>query len=117
MEKALKDPDLGVRTQARLYLAPHLRVDPLVRIEELGCFPDFGIRAAMVSFLASPAEWQNLEAAGTILDGMVNESGADGRAARKEAGRLIPLLPNHFEKQLRHLLRDDDVEIAREAIR
>jgi ATP:ADP antiporter, AAA family len=117
IEELLKDPDLAVRTQALLYLAHHLRVDPLVRIQELGCFADFSIRAAMVSFLASPGQSQNLEAAAQILDGMVNELGPEGQSARLEAARLIPLLPKGFEKQLRQLLRDPDLEVAREAIR
>ncbi|MCI0352211.1 MAG: MFS transporter [Acidobacteriales bacterium] len=116
IENALKDPDLGVRTQALLYLAHHMHVDPLVKIEQLGDFPDFSIRAAMVSFLAGPADWQSVEAAGRILDGMVNEGGEEGQPARLEAARLIPLLPYTFEKQLRQLMRDEDVEVARAAI-
>jgi AAA family ATP:ADP antiporter len=57
-----------------------------------------------------------LEAAARILDGMVNEAGHEGQSARLEAARLIPLLPYTFEKQLRQLMRDDDVEVARAAI-
>ena len=116
IENALKDPDLGVRTQALLYLAHHLHVDPLAKIDQIGDFPDFSIRAAMISFLAGPAGWQNLEAASKILDGMVNEAGSEGQSARLEAARIIPLLPHIFEKQLRQLMRDDDLEVARAAI-
>src|SRR5690606_22145916 len=50
-ERLLRDPDLNVRTQALLYLSRSGGFDPLRRIEELGDFADFSIRAAMVAFL------------------------------------------------------------------
>ena len=63
IERLLYDPDLWVRTEALLYIAHHAHIDPLERIEQIGNFPDFSIRSAMVSFLAQPGETQNLEAA------------------------------------------------------
>ena len=45
---------LEVRTEALLYLTEHAHIDPLTLIEQLGDFPDFSIRAAMVAFLARP---------------------------------------------------------------
>lgn len=115
-EEMLRDPDFNVRTEALLYLAHHTNIDPLTRIEELGDFPDFSIRAAMVSFLARPGRSQNLEAARHILDTMVSEAGPEGAIARMEAARLIGALPPEFDKQLRRLIRDDNPEVAREAI-
>ena len=41
----LKDPDLGVRTEALLYLTREMHVDPLSQIQQLGDFEDFSIRA------------------------------------------------------------------------
>ena len=72
VERLLYDPDLSVRTEALLYIAHHAHIDPLERVEQLGNFPDFSIRSAMVSFLAQPGETQNL--GGGPLD--VHEHGA-----------------------------------------
>ena len=68
----LRDPDLGVRTEALLYLSRETGVDPLQQIEQLGDFEDFSIRAGMAAFLAAPGRAQNLDAAGVILDAMVH---------------------------------------------
>ena len=57
----LKDPDLGVRTEALLYLTREMHVDPLSQIQKLGDFEDFSIRAGMAAFLASPGPAQNLD--------------------------------------------------------
>ena len=59
----LRDPDLGVRTEALLYVTREMRVDPLPQLEELGEFEEFSIRAGMAAFLASPGPSQNLDAA------------------------------------------------------
>ena len=112
----LHDPHLEVRTEALLYLTHHARIDPLARIEELGNFGDFSIRSAIVAFLARPGEAQNLEAARMLLDAMVEQSGPEGQRARLEAARLICVLPDHFDHELRRLLADPDVEVARQAI-
>ena len=117
MEQLLGDPDLGVRTEALLYLTRYAHVDPLERIRELGDFPGFSIQSATAAFLARPGETQNLEAARIILQTMVNESGDEGKRARLEAARLIGMLPDHFEEQLGGLLADADLEVQREAIR
>jgi hypothetical protein len=67
VEKALYDEDLHVRTQALLYVAHHTQIDPLDRIEQLGEFKDFSIRAAMITFLAQPGTHENLDAARLLL--------------------------------------------------
>lgn len=114
IEKLLYDPDLSVRTQALLYVAHHARIDPLDRIEELGDFEDFSIRAAMVSFLAQPGATMNLEAARMLLDGMLADP--DPRT-RREAARLLELLPDEFDAQLRAVLDDSDPGQVRHGIR
>lgn len=116
VEKMLNDEDLGVRTEALLYLTHHAHIDPLSRIQELGDFPDFSIRSAMVAFLARPGEQQNLEAARVMLQTMVEERGAEGQRTRLEAGRLLSIVPDEFDEQFRELLMDEDVEVARAAI-
>src|SRR5687767_10278068 len=112
----LRDPNLEVRTEALLYLTAFDQTDPLEQIEQLGEFEDFSIRAAVVAFLARPGKSQNVDAARLLLQKMVEEPGDEGRRTRLEAARLLAILPDIFEKELRTLLEDDDVEIARTAI-
>ena len=68
---------LEVRTEALLYLTAFDQTDPLQRIEQLGDFEDFSIRAALVAFLARPGGTQNVEAAKLLLSKMVEEPGED----------------------------------------
>jgi ATP:ADP antiporter, AAA family len=91
-------------------------VDPLARIQEVGDFPDFSVRSAMVAFLARPGEAQNIEAAHHILSAMVNETGEEGRQTRAEAAHLLGLLPDAFDPLLDTLLKDPDPEVLCKAI-
>jgi AAA family ATP:ADP antiporter len=116
-ERLLTDPDIAVRTEALLYLSRVTHLDPLVRLQELGDFPDFSIRSGMVLFYSKPGPAHDLETASLLLDGMVNEAGPAGKAARLEAARLISVLPGQFDAQLFKLLSDPDPEVLREAIR
>lgn len=113
VERLLYDPDLGVRTEALLYLAHHAHLDPLERIEQLGHFADFSIRSAMVSFLAAPGGTQNLDAARVMLQQMVRDPDVRTRA---EAARLMELLPDRFEPELGELLASDEPEVLRHAL-
>lgn len=115
VERLLYDPHLEVRTEALLYLTEHTAIDPLDRIEQLGAFADYSIRAATAAFLARPGPAQNLDAARLILDGMVREPGDEGRRTRVEAARLLAWLPDAFGPQLGALLHDPDPEVARHA--
>jgi HEAT repeat protein len=116
VEVLVNDPSLAVRTEALLYLTAFDHSDPLARIEQLGDFEDFSIQASIVSFLARPGESQNIEAAKLILSKMVEQGGEAGRRGRLEAARLLAILPDHFERELRALVDDEDVEVARAAI-
>lgn len=113
IEKLLYDPELPVRTQALLYIAHHSRIDPLDRIEKLGEFADFSIRAAVISFLAQPGAHTNVEAARLLLDRMLLD---EEPRTRYEAARLLELLPDHFEDQIRQILLSGDTEQVRHAI-
>ena len=117
VEKLLRDPHLDVRTEALLYLSRHHAVDPLTRIEELGDFADFSVRAALVACLAHRGPARNLAAAGMLLEKMVTDSGPDARRVRMEAGRLLARIPDQFAEQLRALLADPDPDVAAEAAR
>ena len=116
IEKLVLDPNLGVRTEALLYLTEFDQTDPLERIEALGDFEDFSIRAAVVAFLARPGRTQNLDAAKLLLSKMTEERGGEGRRTRLEAARLLSILPDAFDRELRVLLDDEDVEVALAAI-
>jgi AAA family ATP:ADP antiporter len=116
VELLVKDPDLGVRTEALLYLTEFDTTDPLQRIEALGDFADFSIQASLVAFLARPGKSQNLDAAKLLLSKMVEEAGPAGQRARLEAARLLSVLPDAFDRELRALIDDEDVDVAKAAI-
>jgi len=113
----LKDGDLGVRTEALLYLTREMHVDPLSQIQKLGDFKDFSIRAGMAAFLAAPGPTQNVEAARALLEAMARGTGPDGARERAEAARLMAMVPRSFMDLLSLLIRDPDEHVAREAIR
>jgi len=113
----LRDPDLGVRTEALLFLANEMHVDPLAQIEKFGDFEAFSIRAGMAAFLASPGPSQNLDAARALIETMVSAQGKEGAPERVEAARLIGIVPDGFLDLLGTLIRDSEESVAREAIR
>ena len=117
MALLLRDPDIGVRTEALLYLSREVGIDPLSQIEELGDVEGFSIRAGTVAFLAAPGPTQNLEVAGLILEGMAGNRAADGARDRTEAARLLSVLPDGFLTLLPPLIEDPDPDVARQAIR
>lgn len=113
-ERLLTDPALGVRTQALLYLSRGGGFDPLQRIEQLGDFEDFSIRAAMVAFLASPGAARNEEAARLLLQQMAASAEARDRA---EAARVLALIPDPPADILMRLILDDELEVAEQAMK
>jgi AAA family ATP:ADP antiporter len=115
-EALLRDPHLEVRTEALLYLSRHADVDPLARLRDLGDYPDFSVRAAVVSVLARLGE-ERLEAAQPLFESMVAEAGSEGRRTRLEAARLAERQALSFPDALRRLIADEDDEVARTAIR
>lgn len=117
IDRLLRDSHLEVRTEALLYVTQHAHLDPLERIEQLGDFPDFSLRAAMAAFLARPGRAQNIDAARAIIAAMVHDAGAEGKRTRVEAGQLLATVPDLFEGELRQLLDDPDGEVAAAALR
>jgi hypothetical protein len=94
VEGLLHDPDLAVRTEALLYLARHADVDPVSRLADLGDYPGFSVRAAVVSVLARLGG-DRLEAAEPLFESMVSEGGKAGRrtprgGALAEAAPAVP---------------------------
>ncbi len=113
-ETLLHDPDLEVRTEALLFLCNHEHIDPLNKIEELGDFEDYSIRAGIAAFLARPGAAQNLVAARHILEAMVAHKEV---RTRVEAARLLGCVPDEFDPFLARLVVDSEIEVAREAVR
>ena len=115
----LRDPDLGVRTEALLYLSRESGVDPLRQIQELGDFEDFSIRAGAAAFLAAPGPAQNLDAARLMVEAMARATGEEGSRDRAEAARLIGSVhdPAFILDLLSPLIIDEDVDVARQAVR
>jgi ATP:ADP antiporter, AAA family len=114
----LRDQDIGVRTEALLYLSREAGVDPLRQIEELGDFEDFSIRAGAAAFLAAPGRAQNLDAARLMVEGMAHAAGPEGRRDRTEAARLIGTIgESSLIDLLPALIADEDLDVARQAIR
>ena len=114
----LRDADIGVRTEALLYLSREEGIDPLRQIEALGDFQDFSIRAGTAAFLAAPGPSRNLEAARVILQMMASSGGPDGRRDRLEAARLIGTIgESDLVELLPALIEDDDLDVARQAVR
>lgn len=112
----LRDPDIGVRTEALLYVTREMRVDPLRQLEDLGEFEDFSIRAGMAAFLASPGPSQNLDAARVMLTTMARSEGKAGVNDRLQAARVLSLVPGLFTDLLILLIGDPDAAVARQAI-
>ena len=114
VEPLLRDPDIGVRTEAMLYQAYHAHVDPLTRVEQLDDLPEFSLRAGIVAFLARPGELEDLEAARVMFGTMIDDK--DVRP-RQEAARLLSVLPEAFDGEAGRLLSDPEAEVVREAVR
>ena len=115
-EALLHDPELDVRTEALLYLSRHAHVDPLSRVRDFADFPDYSVRSAVVAVLARLGN-DRVEAAEPLFAAMVAEAGEAGRKTRLEAARLAERMALPFEESLRLLVKDEDAEVARTAIR
>lgn len=116
VEGLLRDPDPEARTEALLFLAHHSPMDPLQRIRSIADFPEYSIQAGMIGFLCRPGPLQNVEAAGFMLDNLVDPERGATPESRLEAAKLIGSLPVHFDAQLRSLIQDADVDVQRAAV-
>jgi AAA family ATP:ADP antiporter len=117
VEPLLRDPDFDTRNGALLFLAHQAGDDPLQRLRDLADFPEYSIQAAMVAFLVRPGPLQNVEAAGYLIDNLIDTTAGATRESRLEASRLLATLPATFEPQLARLLADQDPDVRRAAIR
>lgn len=116
VEAMLDDEDIDTRTDALLYLSRHSDVDPLSRVDDVGAFGDVAIRAGLVAFLSRVGPRGNPEAARAFLESMVAESSEAGVRTRREAAKLLRILPQSFDDLLEPLLDDPAPEVRREAV-
>jgi len=116
MQALLKDPDPDVRTEAMLFLVHHAHVDPLMLLEKLSDVKDFSIQSAVAAYLARPGESQNLDAARSIFEQLVAESGPGKDRCREEVAKLLGGLPDSFDPLLGRLLADPVPSVARLAL-
>ncbi len=117
VEKLVRDPDLGVRTEALLYLTEFDPTDPLRA--------DRGarrLRGLLDPGRAWSRSWRGPGGRRTSMPPSCccrrwsRSRAKTGRRARLEAARLLAILPDAFDRELRTLLDDEDVEVARAAI-
>ena len=88
VERLLYDERLEVRTEALLYLTQYATIDPLDRIDRLGEFADYSVRASAVAFLAHGA--RRFITPPDELLGCGNERDAEGRHWNKSSQLLHP---------------------------
>jgi AAA family ATP:ADP antiporter len=117
VREMMGDQDIGVRTEALLYLSRESGIDPLRLSREYGEFESFSIRAAAAAFLAAPGRSQNLEAAGLMLQAMAASAGPAGERDRVEAARLIGAINGELAHLLPALITDESLDVARQAVR
>ncbi len=117
--RLIADEDLETRTEALLFLSRHAGIDPIQAVSELHEFPDYCIRASVAAFLATPGPAQNVDAARLILHAMIEDTGPDAGAVRREAARLVELRPEVFGSEVGLFLQpvEQDVEVLRHAVR
>ncbi len=113
----LRDRDIGVRTEALLYMSREQGIDPLQQIEKLGDFDDFSIRAGMAAFLSAPGPSQNLDAARALLTEMISSKGPANARDRQEAARLLSRVPESLHDLYAPLIADPETVVSRQAIR
>jgi len=111
----LRDPDIGTRTAALLYLAHHTDADPLKLIDDLGPFPDFSVTAGIVAFWSHPGPTRNLEAARVLLGQLITSDGDEATRGRLEAARLMGRVDLQVPDLLGRLIADAEPAVAREA--
>jgi AAA family ATP:ADP antiporter len=118
VEKLLADESLEVRTEALNYLVVHAGRDPLTLLSTERDFPDYGLQGAVAGFLARSGEPEYLGATGLILQGMLERDDPDAAHSRAEAARVLGVIPPPYglHSELSKLLRDDDFEVAEQAL-
>jgi AAA family ATP:ADP antiporter len=118
VEKMLGDESLEVRAGALHYLVVHAGLDPLTLQGGSEDLPAHVLQGAVVTYLARSTERDYSSAAGLILKSMLTQQGADAGRSRREAARVLGVIPysSEMHQSLRDLLQDEHPEVVAQAL-
>ncbi|MGA2262084.1 MAG: Npt1/Npt2 family nucleotide transporter [Acidobacteriota bacterium] len=117
-EKMLGDESLEVRAEALRYLVVHAGRDPLTLLGEESNLPAHVVQGAVVTYLASNTELDYSSVARLILESMLTQAGPEAVPARREAARVLGLIPapSELHDRLLELLQDENPEVVEQAL-
>lgn len=118
VEALLNDPEPNIRAEAARYVYTYCQTDLLTRIQSLPDYPAPVIQGGILLSLLQQNRTENEPVAQIFLDGMLENKGTDGKAARLEAARVLGQvsLPMPWQPYLIELLQDEAPEVARAAL-
>jgi ATP:ADP antiporter, AAA family len=118
VEKMLGDESPEVRAEALHYLVVHTGCDPLTMLSAETGLPDYVVQGSVVVYLARTGVADNLAASQVIFDNMLSGSGPGAAHSRREAARVLGVIPADAEiqAQLPNLLRDPDSAVEEQAL-
>jgi AAA family ATP:ADP antiporter len=117
VEVLLGDESFEVRAEALHYLVVHTGRDPLMLLDEKSDLPAYVLQTALVAYLARIAEPDYSSAIELILQKMLAQAGPEGVLARREAARVLGVIPpSPLHNRLHELLRDNDHEVVEQAL-
>jgi AAA family ATP:ADP antiporter len=118
VEKLLGDESLEMRAEALHYLVVHAGRDPLTLLSGKSDVPAYVLQGAIVAYLARNAESDSSSATGLILQSMLTQAGTDAVPARREAARVLGVIPppSALHDRLQELLRDEYPEVVEQAL-
>ena len=114
----LADESLEVRTEALHYLVVHARLDPLNPEAIKAELPSYVVQGPVVAYLARTGDPGDFSAAQLILQAMLSATGPDPARARRDAARVLGLIPppSELHAELFTLLRDENPEVVEQAL-
>ncbi len=117
-EKMLGDESLEVRAEALRYLVVHAGRDPLTLLGEESNLPAHVVQGAVVTYLASNTDLDYSSVAKLILESMLTQAGPEAVPARREAARVLGLIPapSELHDRLFELLHDENPEVVEQAL-
>jgi AAA family ATP:ADP antiporter len=118
MKELLGDESAEVRTEALRYLVVHAHADPLTLLGEQSSLPPHVLQGAVIAFLAGSHASDYSSTADLILRNMLAQAGPEGTAGRREAARVLGLIPapSRLHEHLHTLLQDEDPEVVQLAL-
>jgi AAA family ATP:ADP antiporter len=118
VEKMLGDESLEVRAEALQYLVTHEHKDPLLLLQTASDVPEYCLQSVAIIHLTRIGDEDCLAAARHILQEMLNATGPDALASRREAARALGRIsgPRAFHMELSKLLDDASPEVTERAL-